>query len=139
MGDLSLFDCCGFSTCWVSRIYQIFWRSNCPCLFSYRYHYSLLFHTVSFKAESLSEVPTLESQQFIITGCPGSGKTTLINYLRDIGFTCVDEPARQVIAEQRAIQGNGLSNKNSFVGLGCDGWGPLSIVSQVMQASQLQN
>jgi predicted ATPase len=51
----------------------------------------------------------------IVTGCPGSGKTTLIKSLRNIGFLCVDEPARQVIAEQRAIQGNGLSDKNTML------------------------
>lgn len=52
------------------------------------------------------------SNLLIITGCPGSGKTTLINRLREIGFMCVAEPARQVIAEQRAVQGDGLSDKN---------------------------
>jgi predicted ATPase len=52
------------------------------------------------------------SHKFIITGCPGSGKTTLIKHLRDIDIPCVDEPARQVIAEQRAIQGDGLSDRN---------------------------
>lgn len=60
----------------------------------------------------MKAMPSVESSQFIITGCPGSGKTTLIKCLRSIGFTCVDEPARQVIAEQRAIQGEGLSDRN---------------------------
>lgn len=55
----------------------------------------------------------MESNQFIITGCPGSGKTTLIRSLRNLGFICVEEPARQVIAEQRAVQGDGISDKNT--------------------------
>ena len=56
---------------------------------------------------------------FIITGTPGSGKTSLIEALRGNGFRCHDEPARQVLAEQRAIQGSEVPEKDKkrFVSL----------------------
>lgn len=39
---------------------------------------------------------------FVITGAPGSGKTPLLGALGEMGFQTVPEPARVVIAEQRA-------------------------------------
>ncbi len=56
---------------------------------------------------------------FAITGPPGSGKTHVLNALVASGFTGVAEPAREVIAEQRAIGGEGLydSNPQLFVDL----------------------
>ena len=46
------------------------------------------------------------SNLFILTGSPGSGKTAILSRL--IGeFRCVDEPAREVLAEQRATGGRG--------------------------------
>ena len=44
----------------------------------------------------------------IITGVAGGGKTTLINALRQYGFSCVPEVAREVIADQIAIGGRAL-------------------------------
>lgn len=48
----------------------------------------------------------------IVTGGPGSGKSTLLGVLRQEGYTCVDEPARQIISEQRAINGTGVSDRD---------------------------
>ncbi|MEM7017285.1 MAG: AAA family ATPase, partial [Pseudomonadota bacterium] len=48
---------------------------------------------------------------FILTGAPGSGKSTLINTLRARGIQCIDEPARQILAEQRLINGEGVPEK----------------------------
>jgi len=48
----------------------------------------------------------------VITGPPGSGKTPIVRELVASGFTGVAEPAREVIAEQRAIGGDGVYNKN---------------------------
>ena len=45
---------------------------------------------------------------FVITGPPGSGKTPIIRELASMGFSGVAEPAREVIAEQRASGGSGL-------------------------------
>ena len=49
---------------------------------------------------------------FILTGAPGGGKTTLINKLRALACRCVDEPARKILAEQRATNGSGLPEKD---------------------------
>ncbi|MEM6831327.1 MAG: AAA family ATPase, partial [Bacteroidota bacterium] len=43
----------------------------------------------------------------IITGPPGSGKTTLINALRNRGYQCRDEVSRQVIIDEQKTNNNG--------------------------------
>jgi predicted ATPase len=48
----------------------------------------------------------------VITGPPGSGKTPLVRELVVLGFTGIAEPAREVIAEQRAIGGEGVYDTN---------------------------
>jgi AAA domain len=42
----------------------------------------------------------------ILTGSPASGKTAILSRLKG-EFGCVDEPAREVLAEQRATGGRG--------------------------------
>lgn len=42
---------------------------------------------------------------YILTGGPGSGKTSLINELSERGFMCVPEVARQIIQKQVQING----------------------------------
>jgi predicted ATPase len=49
---------------------------------------------------------------FVITGPPGSGKTPIVRELRSLGFAGVPEPAREVIAEQRATGGDGIYDRN---------------------------
>ncbi|OEJ99136.1 hypothetical protein A8C32_08145 [Flavivirga aquatica] len=44
-------------------------------------------------------------KRYIITGAPGTGKTTLINALRKKGFTCFEEVSRRIIKQQQAING----------------------------------
>jgi predicted ATPase len=44
----------------------------------------------------------------IITGGPGSGKTSIIQALRDRGHLCVDEVGRKIIREQLLIGGDAL-------------------------------
>lgn len=46
------------------------------------------------------------SNLLILTGSPGSGKTAILSRLKR-EFGCVDEPAREVLAEQRATGGRG--------------------------------
>src|SRR5690348_10262998 len=50
---------------------------------------------------------------FILTGAPGSGKTTLLQHLRTLGFPVIAEPARQILSEQRSIDGNGLPDRDA--------------------------
>lgn len=45
---------------------------------------------------------------YIITGGPGSGKTTLIDALRSQGFFCTTEAGRGIIQDQVAINGLAL-------------------------------
>ena len=45
---------------------------------------------------------------YIITGGPGSGKTTLINELKSRGYNIIPEAARQIIKEQISTNGTAL-------------------------------
>ena len=56
---------------------------------------------------------------FVITGGMGSGKSTLMRELRALGAKTIVEPAREILAEQRAIGGRGVpeSDPRLFVEL----------------------
>jgi predicted ATPase len=47
-------------------------------------------------------------QFVVLTGGPGTGKTTLLEALRDNGFSVVPENARPIIRDQLAIGGYAL-------------------------------
>jgi predicted ATPase len=49
---------------------------------------------------------------FVLTGAPGSGKTTVLGALGRFGLTVVEEPARQILAEQRSIGGAGVPDRD---------------------------
>ncbi len=51
-------------------------------------------------------------KKVVISGGPGSGKTTIINALHSLNYFCVDEAARQVISEQVAINSNAVPWKD---------------------------
>lgn len=51
-------------------------------------------------------------QKFVITGAPGTGKTSIINHLKTKGYNCIDEISREIISEQIAINGEALPWKN---------------------------
>ncbi|MEN3931493.1 AAA family ATPase [Microvirga sp. W0021] len=55
---------------------------------------------------------------FILTGGPGSGKTTLINALENRGFQISEETGRRIIKEQVANNGTALpwEDKAAFAG-----------------------
>ena len=44
---------------------------------------------------------------YVITGCSGGGKSTLIEALRSRGYQCVDEVGRQIVQQQMRIGGDG--------------------------------
>lgn len=49
---------------------------------------------------------------FVLTGGPGSGKTTLIEALRQAGFATSLEAGRGIIRDQSAIDGSALPSRN---------------------------
>jgi predicted ATPase len=51
------------------------------------------------------------SRLFVLTGAPGTGKTAILDRLRR-DVRCVDEPAREIIAEQRASGGRGTWDRD---------------------------
>lgn len=50
--------------------------------------------------------------RFVLTGPPGGGKTPLLAELATLGFKAVPEPARAILAEQRAVDGDGVPERN---------------------------
>jgi predicted ATPase len=53
--------------------------------------------------------------RFVITGTSGTGKTTLLNCLRQHGFKVYEEAARQVLQEQLEVDGPALPAKNPLL------------------------
>jgi predicted ATPase len=49
---------------------------------------------------------------FIVTGCSGGGKSSIIDALKARGFLCVEEAGRQIVREQVAIGGDGTPWKD---------------------------
>jgi predicted ATPase len=52
------------------------------------------------------------TKNIILTGAMGSGKSTVLKLLKASGLTVVDEPARQILAEQRSIEDEGIPEVN---------------------------
>lgn len=51
-------------------------------------------------------------KKYVITGAPGTGKTSIINHLKTKGYNCIDEISRKIISKQIAIDGEILPWKN---------------------------
>jgi predicted ATPase len=49
-----------------------------------------------------SEIKENNTKRYILTGTPGSGKTSIINALADMSYTVVKESATDVIADEQA-------------------------------------
>jgi len=54
------------------------------------------------------------NHKHIITGAPGTGKTAIINALKQKGYSCAEEISREIIAEQIMIGGDVLPWKNQI-------------------------
>lgn len=52
------------------------------------------------------------AKNIVITGAMGSGKSTVLQLLRAQGVSVVPEPAREILAEQRSIEDEGVPEKN---------------------------
>ena len=52
------------------------------------------------------------SRLYVMTGAPGTGKTAILRRLAGL-VRCVDEPAREILAEQRAARGDGVPQRNA--------------------------
>lgn len=75
---------------------------------------------LSFELESrigqkASATTNRKDNYFILAGTSGTGKTTVLNQLRNDGFNCIDEAARSVLQAQLAIQGPGLPSNNPLL------------------------
>ena len=53
-------------------------------------------------------------QKYIVTGAPGTGKTSIINELKKRGVHCIDENSREIISEQIINGGEILPWKNQI-------------------------
>lgn len=51
-------------------------------------------------------------KRYIITGAPGTGKSSIIEHLKAKGYHCFDEVSRIIISEQQIINGDLLPWKN---------------------------
>jgi predicted ATPase len=54
----------------------------------------------------------MNNNYFILTGAMGSGKSTVLKELQKQKLTCVDEPARKILEEQRDIHGKGTPDQD---------------------------
>jgi predicted ATPase len=51
---------------------------------------------------------------YVITGCSGGGKSTLLSELEKRGYQVFPEPGRQIVKEQQSVGGDGLPWQNSL-------------------------
>jgi predicted ATPase len=49
---------------------------------------------------------------YVISGCSGGGKSTLLSELEKRGYRTFPEPGRQIVREQQSVDGDGLPWKN---------------------------
>lgn len=54
----------------------------------------------------------LRNNYYILTGAMGGGKSTILKSLIEHGYTCMPEPARQILKEQRSSGKEGTPDKD---------------------------
>jgi predicted ATPase len=89
-------------------------------LLGYLYMNSNVFSN-QLEDEYLSEksFPIVKDNYVVISGCSGGGKSSLLSELASRGYPVVQEPGRQIVKEQIAINGDALpwSNPEKFLDL----------------------
>lgn len=55
----------------------------------------------------------IKNNYFILTGARGGGKSTLLREISKAGIPCVSEPAREILAEQRASAADGVPERSA--------------------------
>src|SRR4051812_18587158 len=73
------------------------------------------------------------TKNIIITGAMGSGKSAVLQLLRMQGIQVVEEPARQILSEQRSIEDDGIPEKNPKL------FTQLLLSRAIYQYKQMQN
>lgn len=73
------------------------------------------------------------TNNIVITGAMGSGKSTVLKLLKAEGLTVVEEPAREILAEQRSIGDEGVPEKNPML------FTQLLLSRAIYQYKQMQN
>jgi len=53
-------------------------------------------------------MPFMQTNFFVITGCSGGGKSSLLAALAKQGFSCVEESGRSIVRQQKTIGGTAL-------------------------------
>lgn len=63
--------------------------------------------------------PEPSSRLHVLTGAPGTGKSAILGWLASAGTSVVDEPAREILREQRSTGGSGTPDRHpaAFVDL----------------------
>jgi predicted ATPase len=57
----------------------------------------------------------IKNNFFVLTGAMGAGKSTVLNSIKEKGIFCIEEPAREILKEQRKINGDGVPEKNAEI------------------------
>ena len=52
------------------------------------------------------------NKKIVISGAPGTGKTSIIDMLQNLGYHCSKEISREIISQQLKIEGSALPWKN---------------------------
>ena len=74
-----------------------------------------------------------QNNYFILTGAMGAGKSTLLQELMALKQSCIEEPARPIIAEQRSIDGDGIYDRDTKLFI------ELMLSRAIFQFKQMQN
>lgn len=55
----------------------------------------------------------IKTNFYVLSGAMGAGKSAVLSRLRNLRISCVPEPAREILTEQRMIKAMGVPEKNA--------------------------